>query len=170
MAKFNFQNLDSETRRLMLSEIHSDIEHNRLYLSERLNESGRDNYEAYLIKSVTDGDESMLESLLDINSHFNPTYLRQGNPVKMPSNASTLLSQSEFNRYYIRAICLRAVNDGIESVQIYRARESSWTRPESESKIGSQILSKELLEDIRNSIGAEPQLFPDINSGLSVKL
>ncbi|MBN7816247.1 hypothetical protein [Algoriphagus pacificus] len=170
MAKFNFQNLDSKTRQLMLSEINSDIEQYRLYLSDRLNSTGRDNYVTYLIKSVMEGDESMLESMLDINTHFNPTYLRQGNPVKMPSNASTLLSQSEFNRYYIRAICLRAVNTGIEAVQIYRARESSWTRPESEAKIGSLISSAELLEDLRNSIGTEPKLFPDINSGLSVKL
>ena len=154
----------------MLSEIHSDIEQQRLFLSERLNETGRNNYEAYLIKSVIDGDERMLENLLDINTHFNPIYLRQGNPIKMPSNASTLLSQSEFNRSYIRAICLRAIENGIISVQVYRARESSWSRPESEAKIGSSISAIELLEDLRNSIGKEPKLFPDINSGLSVKL
>lgn len=169
MAKFNFQNLDGETRQLMLSEINSDIEQNRLYLSDRLNLVGRDNYKAYLIKAVTEGDESMLESMLDVNTHFNPTYLRQGKPVKMPSNASALLSQSEFNRYYIRAVCLRAVNSGIETVQIYRARVSSWTRPESEAKIGSLIPSVELLNDLRISIGREPELFPDINSGLSIK-
>lgn len=170
MAKFNFINLDSKTRTLMLSEIQSDIDQQRLFLSERLNETGQNTYEAYLVKSVSEGDESMLENLLDINTHFNPTYLRQGNPVKMPSNASTLLSQSEFNRFYIRAICLRAIENGIESVQVYRARESSWSRPESEAKIGSSISAKELLEDLRDSIGKEPKLFPDINSGLSIKL
>ena len=88
----------------------------------------------------------------------------------MPSNASTLLSQSEFNRYYIRAICLKAITAGEEFVTIYRARESSWSRPESEARIGAKILAKELLEDLRNSIGIEPKLLPEINSGLSVEM
>jgi hypothetical protein len=170
MAKFNFSNLDSETRDLMLSEIKNDINDENLYISERLNEDGQENYESYLIKSVKSGDEETLEELLDINSHFNATYLRQGNPVKMPSNASKLLSQSEFNRYYIRAICLKAIKNDIEFVEIYRARESSWTRPESEAKIGNKISAKELLNDLRNSIGTEPKLFPEINSGLSIKI
>lgn len=170
MAKFNFLNLDEETRQLMHSEIKLDSEQQNLYISERLNDIGHRNYESYLIKSVLSGDEESLEQLLDINTHFNPIYLRQEKPVRMPSNASTLLSQSEFNRYYIRAICLRAINIGKDVVQIYRARESSWSRPESEAKIGKFILAKDLLEDLRNSIGKEPTLFPEINSGLSIKL
>ena len=170
MAKFKFQNLDDETRELMLTEIQSDIEHSKLYISERLNQLGKDNYKGYLLKSVKEGDEEILEKLLDINTHFKPTYLRQGEIVKMPSNASKLLAQSEFNRYYIRAICIRALNNNKNEVQISRARESSWSRPESEAKIGTFISAKDLLEDLRNSIGTAPKLFPDINSGLSVKL
>ncbi len=170
MAKFNFLNLDSDTRKLMLSEIQTDIENGELYKSERLNQIGQKNYESYLLKSVSQGDEEMLENHLDIRTHFNSTYLRQGKPVKMPSNASKLLSQSEFNRFYIRAICLKAMNKNKELVEIYRARESSWTRPESEAKIGTFISANELLDDLRSSIGREPKLFPDINSGLSVKL
>lgn len=170
MAKFDFRNLDEETRQLMLSEIQSDIEHNKLYVSDRLNDIGKTNYPILLIKSVETCDEESLEKLLDISINFNDTYLRQGKPVKMPSNAATLLSQSEFNRYYIRAICLKALNKNIYNIQIYRARESSWVRPESEAKIGTTISAKDLLEDLRNSIGVEPKLFPEINSGLSVKI
>lgn len=169
MAKFHFLNLDSETRKLMLSEIQNDIEQEKLYISQRLNETGQERYESYLIESITTGDEEMLENMLDIHTHFNSTYLRQDKTVKMPSNASKLLSQSEFNRYYIRALCLRAINEDHNSVEIYRARESSWTRPESEAKIGTFIGAQELLDDLRTSIGTEPKLFPGINSGLSVK-
>jgi hypothetical protein len=170
MAKFNFINLDNNTRNLMLEEINSDIEKGVLYFSDRLNNLGKEKYQQYLIDSVTSHDEEELEKMLDLNTHFNATYLRQGNPVKMPINASTLLSQSEFNRFFIRAICLRAINDGVEEVEIYRARESSWSRPESEAKIGTFLSAKELLEDLRNSIGIEPKLFPEINSGLCIKL
>lgn len=170
MAKFNFLNLDAETRRLMLLEIESDLSSQRLYVSDRLNDIGKKSYQNYLIQSVKEGDEESLEKLLDIATHFNSTYLRQGKAVKMPSNASTLLCQSEFNRYYIRAICQRAINDKIETLEIYRARESSWTRQESEAKIGSTISAKDLLQDLRESIGIEPKLFPEINSGLCAKI
>src|ERR1044072_1856616 len=170
MGKFNFQNLDEETRKLMLEEIEDDIRQQKLYLSDRLNITGQENYQNYLLLSVTSGDEATFEKLLDINTHFNPTYLRLGKPVRMPSNASALLCQSEFNRYYIRALCLKAVSGNIENVQIYRARDSSWARPESEAKIGSFISAADLLEDLRESVGIEPKLFPEINSGLCVKI
>lgn len=170
MARFSFENLDNVTRELMLSEVQFDVEREMLYTSDRLNGFGRANYQDFLIKSVTEGDEVMLEELLDISRCFNSTELRQGRSAKVPSNASKLLSQSEFNRFYIRAVCARAIKEGVENVEVYRARESSWTRPESEAKIGLAIPAKELLEDLRNSIGAEPNLLPDINSGLSVRI
>lgn len=170
MAGFNFENLDDVTREFMLSEIQFDVEREMLYISDRLNGLGRANYQDFLIKSVTEGDEVMLEGLLDISRHFNSTELRKSGPAKVPSNASTLLSQSEFNRFYIRAVCARAIKQGVENVEVYRARQSSWSRPESEAKIGLAIPAKELLDDLRNSIGAEPNLLPDINSGLSVRI
>lgn len=170
MAKFDFLNLDDTARNLMLLEIEHDINNQQLYISDRLNEIGRNNYHSYLVRSVKESDEAFFESLLDLNTHFNQSYLRQAKEVKMPSNASTLLCQSEFNRYYIRAICQRAINDGIETVEIYRARESSWTRPESEAKIGTTISAIDLLNDLRTSVGKESQLFPEINSGLCVKI
>ena len=108
MANFNFVQLDEITRELMLSEINNDSKLGKLYISERLNYTGQENFESYLIEAVTSGNEQTLENLLNIDTHFNPTYLRQGKPIKMPVNAAKLLSQSEFNRYYIRAICQRA--------------------------------------------------------------
>jgi hypothetical protein len=170
MAKFNFLNLDEETRKLMLLEINSDIENGRLYLSDRLNALGQEKYPIYLTEVVTNSNEEALERLLDINTHFNSTYLRQGKHVKMPSNASALLSQSEFNRFYIRGLCLRAVSNNTDNVEVYRARESGFARPGSEARIGALILARDLLDDLRTSIGIEPKLFPEINSGLCIKV
>lgn len=67
----------------------------------------------------------------------------------MPKNAAIILAQSEFNRFYIRGLCLRAINENIDTLKIYRARESSQKRPKSEAKIGTCINARELLEDIR---------------------
>ncbi|WP_312399747.1 hypothetical protein [Sphingobacterium sp.] len=170
MAKFNFLNLDQNVRSIMLSEINTDIETDNLYFSDRLNDTGKENYTNFLIDSVKNSDEEEFEMLLDFATHFNPTSLRQGKIVKTPSNASTILCQSEFNRYYIRAVCVHAMANDINEVEIYRARESSWSRPGSEAKIGNKISAQDLLDDLRSSVGVEPKLMPEVNSGLSVKI
>jgi hypothetical protein len=64
---------------------------------------------------------------------------------------------------------LKSIENNIETVEIYRARESSWSRPESEMKIGTKINAIELLNDLRGSVGEEPKILPEVNSGLSVK-
>lgn len=170
MAKFNFLNLDQNVRSLMLSEINDDLQADNFFASERLNNIGKEKYPAFLIDAATNSDEETLETLLDFATYFNPTSLRLGKPVKTPSNASTLLCQSEFNRYYIRAVCAHALANNINEVEIYRARDSSWARPESEAKIGKKISAQDLLDDLRSSVGGEPKLMPEVNSGLSVKI
>jgi len=169
MSNFVFMNLTDEVRKCMLLEMEEDIKGNKLFLSERLNISGKEKYPDFLKDAIKMGNEQTLQNALESDVYFNPTELRQNKPVKTPSNAAILLSQSEFNRYYIRGVCLKALKDNTEMLDIYRARESSWKRPESEIMIGKRINAKDLLEDLRDSIGIEPKMFPDINSGLSVR-
>lgn len=170
MANFTFLNLDDKTRNFMLDEINSDINNGKLYLSNRLNQNGKDNYPKYLLEAVRSGNEETFTSSLIQGDSFNETEIVQGKSKKIPNNAASLLCQSEFNRYYIRAICLRALNENQEEIEIYRGRESSWARPESEMLIGTNLNASDLLEDLRNSIGISPKLFPEINSGLTVKI
>jgi hypothetical protein len=170
MSDFNFLNLTEDIRQHMLAEMNSDVEAGRFYISPRLNNYGVEAYPALMTNAIREGDASTLQMRLKAGIFFNPTYLRQGKAVKMPSNAAQLLAQNEFNRFYIRAVCLKAIANDIEMVEIYRARESSWARPESEMRIGVKIKATDLLEDLRKSVGEEPSLLPEINSGLSVKL
>jgi|WetSurMetagenome_2_1015567.scaffolds.fasta_scaffold216248_1 hypothetical protein len=170
MANFNFLNQTDEVRKLMMNELNSDIKSGSVYLSSRLNITGQERYIDFIRNAIQVGSEATLQISLESGNFFNPTYERQGKPVKMPSNAAQLLAQSEYNRYYIRGICLKAIDDNLESVEIYRARESSWVRPESEMKIGKKLNAKALLQDLRNTIGQEPNILPEINSGLSVRI
>ena len=170
MANFTFLNLDEETRSLMLDEINSDINNDKLYLSNRLSEEGKKNYQPFLLESVKNGNEETFTNLLAQGDNFNETEIVQGKSKKVPSNVASLLCQSEFNRYYIRAICLRAINQNQDEVEIYRGRESSWARPESEMLIGTSLNATDLLDDLRSSIGSSPKLFPEINSGLTIKI
>jgi len=168
MAKFNFRNLSKEVREKSLTELMLDENEQRVYLSGRLNEEGRSIYIKSLRNAISDGDEEDLEK--SIQGHLNITEIVNGVSKKVPSNAAQLLAQGEFNRYYIRGLCLWALERGIQSLEIYRARESSWSRPESEAKIGSKLDAADLLDDLRRNIGKQPEYLPEVNSGLSVFL
>lgn len=89
----------------------------------------------------------------------------------MPSNAHETLSEGEFNRFYIRALCLRAINEGRE-LEVYRAKQVSNPRPDFQMMIGRIVDAETLLNDLRKNIGVDSALgLPNgPNSGLSVKI
>jgi len=84
-----------------------------------------------------------------------------------------VLAESEFNRYYIRALARRAIEDGISELVIYRAKPVTNPRPESEARIETSLPPQDLLDDLRSHLGDErPSLGVPSgpNSGLSVRL
>ncbi len=158
----------------MLAELRRDEEDGGPYLSPRLSPDGARAYPGALRKAIADGDDRALEDALRSPGVFNPTesYIRNGQTHhrKMNRQAPQMLAEGEFNRYYIRGLCARVCAEGGGAVTVYRARASSWARPESEALIGTQIDAERLLDDLRTHIGEEPSLLPDVNSGLSVRL
>jgi hypothetical protein len=82
-----------------------------------------------------------------------------------------MLAEGEFNRFYIRALCRRAIANGIPRLVVFRAKTVSNPRPESQEKIWLQIDPIVTLTDLRASPGVETALgIPGgPNSGLSVK-
>ncbi|MDR2949414.1 MAG: hypothetical protein LBV71_09415 [Prevotella sp.] len=173
--EFNFQNLDEETRSLMLGEIDHDVTEGKLYQSKRFKEGQEIIYLELLKKIVISGNEKSLATALKANKCFKTHELRKTKSgyteVKVPENAESLFAEGEFNRFYIRALCLRIINKG-GSLEIYRARESQNPRKESEILIGNIIDAKQLLNDLRENIGIDTVLGlpPGPNSGLSVKI
>ena len=99
MADFNFQNLTIPIREKMISEINSDIQNHKLYISTRLNEEGKLNFPDLLKKSALNETEKELSE--NLQEFFNLKEEVNGKLKKVPSNASVLLSQSEFDRFYI---------------------------------------------------------------------
>ncbi len=82
------------------------------------------------------------------------------------------MAEGEFNRFYARGLCRRAIAEGIEALVVYRAKEVVNPRAESVALIGKSLPAKQLLEDLRAHIGTDTALGlpPGPNSGLSVKL
>ena len=90
----------------------------------------------------------------------------------IPDTANVTLCEGEFNRYYIRGVCLKAIEMGKGLVTAYRARHSANPRSESIALEGRSIDAKRLLEDLRANPGVDTAmgLPPGPNSGMSVKL
>lgn len=168
-----YANLDEATRDFMLREVDFDVERDKLYMSTRLNEGGRLEYESLLREAIANHNDDWLAQQLSARGAFKshdgltPT----GKPRKVPVNAADTLAEGEFNRFYIRGLSARAVSEGVDSVEVYRGRHSSRPRPESERLIGQRFPAAAVLEDLRNSVGQSPSVgMPNPNTGITVKL
>jgi len=173
----NLVNLDAQTRKLMLEEIDSDIAKGALYLSQRLTPGGRTEYPKLLKEAAQSHDDGWLATELRRRSLFAQTEQRRKpsggyTEAKVPVTAPDTLAEGEFNRFYIRGLCARAITSSIANVVIYRAKSVASPRPESVAKEGTTINAQALLNDLRSNIGIDTALGlpPGPNSGLSAKL
>lgn len=171
------ENLDARTRQLMLDELEQDVAAGRLYISPRLSERGQSDYEALLQAAIESGDDVSFADGLRSRGRMSPTEQRRKprgglTTAKVPVTAPETLAEGEFNRFYARGLCRRALEDGVNELVVYRAKEVRDPRPESEAMIGTRIDARALLEDLRTHPGIEPALGlpPGPNSGLSVRL
>lgn len=171
----NYQNLDERTRKYMLEEIEIVIGDGSIYISAYLTDQGKTEWPELLKQAAVNGSDATLAlqlpgRLLDKVQRRTPS--GGFTMAKVPYTAPETMAEGEFNRFYVRAICRRAIDDGITSVIAYRAKEVAVPRPESQAKIGQTFDPKVILEDLRTSAGVEPSLGlpPGPNSGLTVKL
>lgn len=88
----------------------------------------------------------------------------------VPYTAAGTLAEGEFNRFYIRGLCLRAIEENVPSLVVYRAKAVTNARSESERKIGAGVSPQSLLDDLRSHARLDTALGlpPGPNSGLSV--
>ena len=172
------ENLDDRTRQLMVDEMQYDIAHNQLHISPFLSGQGQRDYTNLLREALQSGnDETLAESLREHRRILRTLPRRKPKGgytiVTAPDNAAQVLAESEFNRYYIRALARRAIEDGIQELVIYRAKPVANPRPESEARVETTLSPQELLDDLRSHSGDElPTLGVPAgpNSGLSVRL
>lgn len=170
----NYRDLNTRSRKLMADEFAADRDAGRLYLSPRLTDDGCDAYPGLLQHAIERHSDEWLADAL--RGHFRSHTLRRTRsgyaPAAVPYNASETLAEGQFNLYYVRAICLRAIEERREIVTVYRAKAVNAPRIESEMKIGLDVDAEALLRDLRATLGVEPALgIPaGANSGLSVRL
>ena len=168
---FKFINMSQDIRNKMLEEVDLDIKKSNLYYSTRFSSVGRSHYPILLNESIKDQNEQWLAEQLKRKNAFNTLELRQGKSVKVPVSAAQTFSEGEFNRFYMRAICIIAIANN-KLVRVYRAQEVASARSASAEKIGQVLDPTQLLQDLRSHIGVDTSLGlpPGPNSGLSVHI
>ena len=170
-------NLDEVTRTWMVEELELDVANGDLYLSPRLNSRGHVEYEQLLRTAFLDGDDQLLADEIRSRGLLNPSEQRRKpsggfSTVKVPVTAAETLAEGEFNRFYVRALCRRVIDDGIGELEVYRAKAVANPRSASEAMIGQRIDANNLLQDLRTNQGLDTSLGLPAgpNSGLSVRL
>jgi hypothetical protein len=172
------ENLDDRTRQLMLDELEYDLAHHQLHISPFLSGQGQQDYAHLIREAIQNGTDQTLAEELKAHRRINRTQPRRQpkggySIASTPENAAEILAESEFNRYYIRGVACRAIEDGIPELVIYRAKPAKNPRPESEARVETTISPQDLLDDLRAHPGDEPPTLgvPACpNSGLSVRL
>ncbi len=176
MALF-FENLDLKTREYMLREIELDASSGLLYLSPRLRPGSEQQYVSYLRGAARAHNELWMAEQIRAHRLLKSEEERMSAnkgmvTLRVPVTAPDSLAEDEFNRFYARGICARAIDVGLPHVEVYRAKAVSQLRPESESIIGTRLAANALLDRLRTSKGVETALglAEPARSGVSVRL
>lgn len=167
-----YENLDTDTRGHMLVEVVEDIVDDNFYKSPRLTEEGLRKWPGLLRHAVEFHTDDWLAAQLMQHGLLRAREPNgRGGWKKVPHNAAQTLAEGEFNRYYARGLCLRAIRDGLR-VQVYRGKSVRSPRSRSLALLGVVLDPAALVMDLRRSEGVEPALGlpPGPNSGLTVKL
>lgn len=173
----NLWHLDEQIRPLMLAELEYDLAHNQLHISPYLSGQGVHDYARLLRQAIEGGDETTLAAALGQKGRIARTGHRRRQKggytiVTVPQQAAEMIAEGAFNRYYIRALCRRALAEGIDALIVYRAKPVVSARPQSEALLETAVDPAELLADLRQHTGEETDLgIPGgPNSGISVHL
>lgn len=169
---YYFQNLDEQTRLIMISELESDFKTGLFYDPKSLTSTGMFTYKRLLKECFATGTPETLQQKLS-QSDFRE---KNDRGRKIPSNVRETLAFNDFNRYYIRAMLIRALNEN-KKLCVYRAKQSMHERQQSKLATNKVYFDKleikkllELCRDYRKLFRSNTQtelLKP--NSGLSLK-
>src|ERR1051325_6369383 len=149
-----FHHLDERTRRLMLEEVEYDLAHNQLHISPFLSGQGQQDYANLLREAIRAGNDETLAQSVGSHRRINRSIPRRKpkggfTVVATPVNAATVLAEGEFNRFYMRALARRAMEDGITDLVIYRAKSVNRPRVQSETLVETTVSAQALLDDLR---------------------
>jgi hypothetical protein len=147
-----------------------------LYMSKRFTQTAAQEWPELLLKAARSGSDVTLAAELVSRGSFipkEPSRTKTGRPITkdVNSDAAILLAEGQFNMYYMRAVCLLALEQGRETVEVYHGKRVTAGRPESQERIGDELPAEEFLKDLRSTKGINSAYgMTKPNSGLTVWL
>jgi hypothetical protein len=169
---FHFENLDDTTRRYMLIEVDQAIQSSQIHLSQRFTAHGRQLYPGLLREAVQAGDETSLALALQQQNCFAAQEPYGTGIRRVPASAARTFAEGQFNAFYMRGVCHRAIQVGSQVV-VYRAKEVNAVRPSSPYREGQYLDPHQVLQLLRHSPSGRhrgPDVPAGFNSGLSLRL
>jgi hypothetical protein len=125
-----FKHLDETTRRVMLNELEEDVREGRVVLSPLLTSRGRSEYADILAEALRRHDPTWLASILRSGRRMHIAVedadVQKTMPEELPVFEPDVLAEGEFNRYYVRGICRRAIDEGIEALRIVKLQKGPY--------------------------------------------
>jgi hypothetical protein len=170
-----YENLDPITRRYAVDELDSDLREGSFHVSDRLRPESVQTYERLLHEALRYYDDRWLEEhASDLLVEYEARKTKSGTETKarVPHMAARMLAEGDFNRYYMRGVSIRAMQEGRQVVEVYRARLSMEPRVESKELEGRRLPAEDVLAHLRGPLSPDEVVAPlgRTNSGLSVKL
>jgi hypothetical protein len=175
-VSLDLAHLDDHTRQYMLAELEADVATGTLYRSQQLTDEGQRDYQRLLRDALLTGTVTSFADELLRWGAVRPLGRWQHSKEALPSDAisaaSSLLAEREFHRFYLRGLCLRAIDEGVPTLVIYRAKPAIPGRASADAMIGIRITVGSLLEDLRGVFDSwPPNGLPQCRDpGLSVRL
>jgi len=171
-----YESLDEKVRECMINELDRDKSSGSLYISKRLSDVGAQEWASLLHDAIHVHDDEWLAMqirsrnlMLSVEQRRKP---KGGfTTVNVPHTAPDTLAEGEFNRFYIRGVCVMVLSSGGTEVEVYRGKEVDNPRIESQEMIGKRRSAQKLLDDLRANPGVDTGLGlpPGPNSGLTVR-
>ena len=149
----NYMQLNETVRRFMVQE----YEQGGHYISPRLNEGGRARWIGLLKDALQYHTDVWLErELIRRNSFVATEYLKpaMGKTVTRAVNSeqvAKILAEGEFNRFYLRALCLAAKTRGITHLIVTQGRVIPNAPAEGRISVGTAVEVNNLLNILRNN-------------------
>ncbi len=174
---YKYEDLVEETRKLMVAELEADIASKSLHVNEWVQDEHHDTYIELLKSALQSGTEFDLEQEVRSKGILKERYTwhrpdGRTATVKVPEMAAKNLACGDFNRFYMRAICLKAKSQKQKEATVYRAMKTEHHMLESNSKVGNPVEVDELMKSLKRGESLESylRLPPGPISGLTIKV
>jgi len=157
----SFEELDDATRRCMIEEFESEELGGRPYRGKDLSTAGLAVFPDLMREAMAKGDDDSLFASMAVASYWKPTetYVLKGVARERKVNigqAAERLARSEFNTWYVRGLCRRLMDEGVEQCQSYRAALPKWEPADCSSHEGQVFLVADIYRGHRARYWPEP--------------